>query len=84
MGAHKEGKDNFTRARYFTLLRSPGIDSKESIPPAYVAWRAGTADNPFLPRFLAPNIDCLKISAPACRPTSREQRVLTRSSSRCS
>ncbi len=23
-------------------LRSPGIDSKESIPPAYVAWRAGT------------------------------------------
>ncbi len=22
--------------------RSPGIDSKESIPPAYVAWRAGT------------------------------------------
>jgi hypothetical protein len=25
----------------FKLLRSPGIDSKESIPPAYVAWRAG-------------------------------------------
>jgi hypothetical protein len=24
------------------LLRSLGIDSKESIPPAYVAWRAGT------------------------------------------
>jgi hypothetical protein len=23
------------------LLRSPGIDSKELIPPAYVAWRAG-------------------------------------------
>ncbi len=22
----------------FKLLRSPGIDSKESIPPAYVAW----------------------------------------------
>ncbi len=22
-------------------VRSPGIDSKESIPPAYVAWRAG-------------------------------------------
>ena len=30
------------RARIFILLRSPGIDSKESIPPAYVAWRAGT------------------------------------------
>jgi hypothetical protein len=26
----------------FKLLRSPGIDSKELIPPAYVAWRAGT------------------------------------------
>ncbi len=26
----------------FKLLRSLGIDSKESIPPAYVAWRAGT------------------------------------------
>jgi hypothetical protein len=28
--------------RIFKLLRGPGIDSKESIPPAYVAWRAGT------------------------------------------
>jgi hypothetical protein len=26
----------------FIILRSPGIDSKESIPPAYAAWRAGT------------------------------------------
>ncbi len=26
----------------FILLRSPGIDSKKLIPPAYVAWRAGT------------------------------------------
>jgi hypothetical protein len=24
------------------LLWSPGIESKESIPPAYIAWRAGT------------------------------------------
>jgi hypothetical protein len=23
-------------------FKEPGIDSKESIPPAYVAWRAGT------------------------------------------
>jgi hypothetical protein len=30
------------RARIFELLWSPGIDSKASIPPAYVAWRAGT------------------------------------------
>ncbi len=28
------------RARIFKLLRIPRIDSKESIPPAFVAWRA--------------------------------------------
>ncbi len=26
----------------FKLVRSPGIDSKESISAAYVAWRTGT------------------------------------------
>ncbi len=31
-----------SRARTFKILGSPGIESKESIPPAYVAWRAGT------------------------------------------
>jgi hypothetical protein len=31
------------------LLGSPGIDSKESIPPGYIGWRAGTT------RFLAPH-----------------------------
>jgi hypothetical protein len=30
------------RARIFKLLRSPRIDFKESIPTAYVNWRAGT------------------------------------------
>jgi hypothetical protein len=30
------------RARIFKCLWGPGIDSKEWIPPAYVAWRAGT------------------------------------------
>jgi hypothetical protein len=30
------------RARIVKLLRSPGINSKASIPPAYVAWRAST------------------------------------------
>jgi hypothetical protein len=30
------------RARIFKLLRSPGIDSKESIPPSYVVMRAYT------------------------------------------
>jgi hypothetical protein len=29
-----------TRPPIFKILRSPGINSKESIPPAYVAWRA--------------------------------------------
>jgi hypothetical protein len=28
------------RARIFKRLRSPGFDSKESITPAYGAWRA--------------------------------------------
>ncbi len=27
----------------FKLLRSPGIDSRESISPSYIAWRSGTA-----------------------------------------
>jgi hypothetical protein len=30
------------RARIFKLLRNPKIDSKDSIPPACVVWRAGT------------------------------------------
>ncbi len=50
--------------RIFKFLRSPGIDSKESIPPSYVALRAGTTTL-FLLGFLTP-IDCLKI--PALRP----------------
>ncbi len=29
---------------YFKPLWSPGIDAKESIPTAYVAWRAGTSN----------------------------------------
>ena len=49
------------RARIFKLLRSPRIDSKDYIPPAYVAWRAGTTTL-FLTRFLAP-LNCSKIPA---------------------
>jgi hypothetical protein len=30
------------RAGIFKPLWSPGIDARASIPPAYVAWRAGT------------------------------------------
>jgi hypothetical protein len=40
--------------RYFKLFRSPGIDSKESNTPAYVACMAGRYDNPLLTQFLAP------------------------------
>ncbi len=35
-------KEREYRARSFKCLWGPGIDSKEWIPPAYVAWRAGT------------------------------------------
>ncbi len=34
----------FKPARIFKLLWSPSIDSKEPIPPGYVAWRAGTTN----------------------------------------
>jgi hypothetical protein len=41
----------------------PGIDSEESFPPAYIAWRAGTRyDNSIPTRFLTPT-DCSKIPA---------------------
>ncbi len=33
---------HYNRARTFKCLWGPGIDSKEWIPPAYVAWRDGT------------------------------------------
>ncbi len=58
-------------ARIFELLMSPGIDSKESIPQAYVSWRAGY-DNPIPARFLAP-MDCLKIPAQNIFPYSIER-----------
>jgi len=32
------------RARICKPLRRPGIDSEDSIPPAYVGWRAGTTN----------------------------------------
>ncbi len=39
---HFGGSDPHHRARIFKPLKSPGIDFKELIPSAYVAWRAGT------------------------------------------
>jgi hypothetical protein len=35
---------NMLRARIFKRLWSSGIDSKESILPGYIAWRAGTSN----------------------------------------
>jgi hypothetical protein len=43
------------RARICKHLMSPGIDSKESIPPAYVAWRAGTSNRVVIPARQAGN-----------------------------
>jgi hypothetical protein len=38
-----------TWARIFKHLRRPGIDSEDSITPAYVAWRAVTANRVAVP-----------------------------------
>jgi hypothetical protein len=37
------------RSRIFKRLRSPGIDSNESIPPAYITWRDGTSNRVVVP-----------------------------------
>jgi hypothetical protein len=43
------------RARICKRLWSQGIDAKESKPPAYVAWRAGTTERVFVPARQAEN-----------------------------
>ncbi len=43
------------RARICKRLRRPGIDSEDSIPPAYVAWRAGTKNRVVVPARQAGN-----------------------------
>ncbi len=61
MRAPKESAyENSSREGIFKLLWSPGIDSKEWIPSAYVAWRACTTTL-FLLGFCSPQ-DCPKIS----------------------
>ncbi len=44
-----------TRARICKRLWSPGIDSGESTPPGYVAWRAGTINMVAVPARQAGN-----------------------------
>ncbi len=46
------------QARICKRLRSPGIDSKESILQTYVAWRAGTSN---------------RVVVPACQATSESK-----------
>jgi hypothetical protein len=54
------------RARIFKRLWSPGIESKEWIPPAYEAWRV-----PSLHRLLAQNSKIQNTSIPACKQSRR-------------
>jgi hypothetical protein len=42
MAAWGDSLVRIRRAQICIRLWNPEIDSKESIPPAYVAWRAGT------------------------------------------
>jgi hypothetical protein len=44
-----------SRVRICKRLRSPGIDTSESIPPAYVACRAGTTNSVVVPARQAGN-----------------------------
>ncbi len=48
----------FKKSSILIVIMEPGIYSKELIPLAYVAWRAGTTT-----LFLLAPIDCLKIPA---------------------
>jgi hypothetical protein len=56
------------RASICKRLKSPGIDSEKSIPPAYVAWRASTPNKVVVTarqvgnRFLG-SLKCLQIRA---------------------
>jgi hypothetical protein len=43
------------RARICRRLWRPGIDSEDSIPPVYVAWRAGTTNRVVVPARQAGN-----------------------------
>ncbi len=53
-------EDARSRVRICKRLWKPGICSKESIPPAYVAWRAGTITQFVEPPRQATGIDCLE------------------------
>jgi hypothetical protein len=50
-----------SKARTCKRLRNPGIDSKESITQAYVAWRAGTSNRDVIPGRQALFLGSLKV-----------------------
>ncbi len=54
-------RKDFCRCFYGRSGVSPGTDSKESIPPAYVTWRAGTMT--LFPTRLLASHNCSKIPA---------------------
>ncbi len=47
--------ESSTRARICKRLKRPEIDSEDSIPPAYVAWRAGATNRVVVPARQAGN-----------------------------
>ncbi len=51
----RHGIHTRVRGRICKRLWSPGIDSEESISPAYVAWRAGTKNRVVIPARQAGN-----------------------------
>ncbi len=51
----KSGQHFDVWARICKRLGSPGIDSKELIPPAYVTWRAGMSNTVVVPARQAEN-----------------------------
>ncbi len=68
----------FNGAFICLYLRSPGIDSDESIPPAYVTWRVSSMTNRVVVparqagnRFLS-SLKCLQIRA---QDTSRHREI---------
>jgi hypothetical protein len=52
---------------FYKRLRSPGIDSEESIPPAYVAWWVGTSNRVVVPARQAGLLRRFKNSGSALR-----------------
>jgi hypothetical protein len=67
--------------RFIETFRSPRMDFKESIPLAYVAWRAGATTLYIPTTFLEPpTVDCSKIPAQAAMYSENAGYALTQPS----